>query len=94
MATLFSTNWDRRPGKFNARLAERIPKKELFVAHVEYVLCFRRNKQKRPRIELTSSQILCTSSNKENPENAMDRKSGSHIIGKPKMQPTQTIAKR
>ena len=68
-------------------LAGNIPKKEQFIAHVEYDFCLRWKKQKRLRIELSSSQILCTSSDKENPVNAMDLKSGSTIIGKPERPP-------
>ena len=36
---------------------------------------------------MTSSQILCTSSNKEHAENAMDLKIGNNIIGKPEKPP-------
>ena len=39
------------------------------------------------KIESTSSQILCKSSNKEEAENAMVLKIGNVIIGKPEMPP-------
>ena len=48
-------------------------------------LCPRLKRQRKSRIELTSLQILCTSSNEEKQENAMDQRNGSFITGRPQI---------
>ena len=86
-ATLSYTNLAEQSEKLSVLRACVIPKQGQFTACVVSVWCPCRNKQRKSRIELTSSQNLFTSSNKEYVDNAMDLKIASTMIGKPKMPP-------
>ena len=64
-ATSSCTNLSKQSEQLSVQRACDIPKKEQITACVVSVSCPRQNKQKESKIELASSQTLCTSSNSE-----------------------------
>ena len=88
-----STIWERKKGKSNAfseaprRTIKEMGNIELYELGetVRTTQCFS-NSQRKSRIELTSYQILCTSSKEVIQENVVDQNSGNTTIRKQEMQ--------